>query len=168
METLQELSPEAFAAQFDAQYFADYEKQLETISVEEQAAIALADVLTVKKADGAEKSYEELKSETQTFFANEWVQSNEAVMNYAAAQFAAACMGHVHGSELARDEVLSSVFDKGVSVLFDGHELGNTHHSADQDHTSDDDDEEDSPRHRERRLSRVGHKAAGWFRKRRG
>ncbi len=103
-----EFNPNAFSDDF----FKDYEAQLADIDIEEQASLALAEVLMIKKSDGTEKSYEELRDETRSFFNNDWVRNDEALLNQMALQFAQACMGHSHGNELMQDSVLGSLFEK--------------------------------------------------------
>lgn len=103
---------------FDENFFADYEEQLTDISVEDQASAALANILTIEKNDGTQKSYEELRDEAKTFFSNDLVRNDEAIMNRMAMEFAQACMAHKHGAELAQDGQLGSVFEKGAKSLF--------------------------------------------------
>ncbi len=119
---------------FDDDFFAGYEAELQDVSVEEQAAAALADILTVTNQDGIVKTYEDIRDESRKFFANEWVQQSEMLMNQVASQFAAACMSHPHGSELAQDSILGSVFNAGIEASHgpdDGH--GHDNHEHDDD-----------------------------------
>lgn len=148
-------SPEvpAFNPQaFDDSFFANYEEQLADISVEEQASAALAEILTIEKADGTQKSYEELRDETQTFFSNDWVRNDEAVMNRMAMEFAQACMGHNHGAELAQDGQLGSVFESGVNSLF-----GDKHDHSSDGHNHKGKDDEIDPKTGKKKKKR------GWF-----
>jgi hypothetical protein len=125
------------AEAFDDSFFTAYEEQLSDISVEEQASLALAEVLTIEKADGTQKSYDELRDETRTFFANDWVRNDEAVMNRMAMEFAQACMGHNHGADLAQDNQLGSVFETGINSL-----AGDTHDHKHDGHSHKDKDDE--------------------------
>ena len=131
-------TPAFNAGAFDDSFFTAYEEQLTDISVDEQASLALAEVLTIEKADGTHKSYNELRDETRRFFANDWVRNDEAVMNRVAMEFAQACMAHSHGAELAQDGQLGSVFEAGVNNL-----LGDTHDHKHEAHNDKDDDDID-------------------------
>jgi len=133
-------SPEALnfnPTAFDDNFFAAYEVQLVDISLAEQASIALADILTIEKADGTQKSYEELRYETSNFFANDWVRNDEALMNRMAREFAQACMGHQHGDFLAQDSFLNPMFEKGSDSI-----AGKKHDHKNESHSDSDDDEE--------------------------
>lgn len=104
-------------AAFDDSFFAQYEEELADSDVVEQASLALAAILMIEKADGTQKTYEDLRDETETFFTNEWVQQDEALMDRMAVEFAQACMGHEHGEELMEDTALRSVYDRGFMKL---------------------------------------------------
>ena len=146
-------SPEALnfnPAAFDDNFFAAYEVQLADISLAEQASIALADILTIEKADGTQKSYEELINETRNFFANDWVRNDEAIMNRMAFEFAGNCMGHQHGLGLSMDNQLSSIFENGLKSSNDGnHNHKNGSHSE-----SDEDDDEIDPKTGKKRIKK--------------
>lgn len=105
-------------AAFDAEFFSNYQKQLDELSKEDRASTVLAGILTIKRADGTEKAYEEIRNETIAFFASEPVKQDLALMNRMAYEFAQACMGHNHGSEFAKDEQLGAMFDRGISQIF--------------------------------------------------
>jgi hypothetical protein len=122
----------AFDAQaFDDSFFATYEKQLSDISKEEQASLALANILTIERDDGNQKSYEQIRNETQAFFASDYVRNDEAIMRRIAMEFAQACMEHSHGAELAQDNQLGLIFEKGVDSLFgDGHDHKHDDHAG--------------------------------------
>ncbi|MGH7240719.1 MAG: hypothetical protein ACREGB_00290 [Candidatus Saccharimonadales bacterium] len=133
-------SPEVptFDAQaFDESFFAAYEEQLSGISVEEQASRALKEILTIKKADGTQKSYEEIRDQTQAFFANDLVRNDEVIMNRMAMEFARSCMGHNHGAELAQDTQLGSVFEAGVNNLIGDKHDGHSHKGKDDEYETD-------------------------------
>jgi hypothetical protein len=146
--------PKFDAQAFDDSFFATYEEQLSDISVEEQASIALAEIMTIEKEDGTQKTYEEIKDQTQTFFANPMVRNDEAIMNRMAMGFAQACMGHDHGAELAQDGQLGSVFETGLNNL-NGEKHDHIHdgHS----HKDKDDDEIDPKTGKKKKKKR------GWF-----
>lgn len=149
-------SPEApsfDARAFDEDFFAAYEQELADISIAEQASLALADVLTVQKADGTEKSYEELRDATLAFFTNDWVRNDEAVMNRMMMEFAQACMGHGHGADLAQDGQLGSIFEKGAESL-SGDKHGHEHSS--HDHEEVDEDEEVDPKTGKKKKKKKG------------
>jgi hypothetical protein len=137
-------SPEtpAFSAEaFDENFFAAYEEELTDINPEEQALLALADILTIEQADGTQKTYEQLRYETQAFFANDWVRNDEVMMNRLAMEFAQACISHMHGGELSQGGQLGSMFKKGIGGLFGDAQ----DHNHDHDHDLDDDDDEIDP-----------------------
>ena len=120
------------AQAFDNNFFAAYEEQLAAISIEEQASNALAEILTIQKEDGTLKSYEEIRDETVTFFANDWVRNDEAMMNRMANEFAQACMSHNHGADLAQDNLLGPMFKKGShSIIEDKHDHKSESHNHD-------------------------------------
>jgi hypothetical protein len=144
------------AGEFDDNFFAAYEEQLSDISVEDQASLALADILTIKKANGTQKTYEEIKTDTQTFFANDWVRGDEAIMNRMAIEFAQACMGHSHGAELAQDNQLSSVFENGMNSR-----SGDTHDHKHDGHSHKDSDNEIDPKTGKKKKKRTAW--VGWF-----
>lgn len=126
--------PNFDAQAFDDRFFAAYEEQLSDISIEEQASIALAEIMKIEKEDGTQKTYEEIKDQTQTFFANDWVRNDEALMNRMAMEFAQACMGHNHGAELAQDGQLGSVFETGMNSLnSDKHDHTHNGHNRKED-----------------------------------
>lgn len=115
---------------FDDSFFAAYEAELAGIDVTEQASRALADALKITRDDGTHKSYEDIKEETVTFFANEWVRNDEALLNRMALEFAMACMGHNHDQELAQESQLRDIFEMGnQSLQQDNH--NHTHGSHD-------------------------------------
>jgi hypothetical protein len=150
-------SPEApsFDVQaFDDSFFTAYEGQLSDVSVGDQASAALAAIVTIEKADGSQKSYDELRDETRTFFASDWVRKDEAVMNRLAMEFAQACMSHSHGAELAQDNRLSSIFEDGMQSLTAKEH--SEHRSTDE---GDDDDETDPKADKKKRRGAR----AGWL-----
>ncbi len=124
-------APDFIGEAFDDSFFTKYEEQLSDISIEEQATTALAEIMTIEKADGSQKSYDELRSETQTFFTNDWVRNDEAVMNHMAIEFAHACMGHNHGADLAQDNQLRPVFETGLKNSL-GNKYGHKHKKDDK------------------------------------
>lgn len=103
---------------FDESFFANYEMQPVDMGVEDQASAALAGILTVEQADGTQKTYEQIRDESRAFFANDWVRESEALMDRLAVEFVHQCMDNAYGSELARDDQLGSVFEKGVVSLY--------------------------------------------------
>jgi hypothetical protein len=139
-------TPAFNAAAFNDTFFTQYEEQLSDISVAEQASQALTEILTIAKADGTHKSYGQLRTETQNFFANDWIRADEAVMNRMAMEFAQACMGHEHGAELAQDNLLSSIYDNGARNL-----LGDKHDSKTDATTA-----KDKKKEKKTRSTRVG------------
>jgi len=153
-------SPEALnfnPTAFDDNFFAAYEVQLADISLAEQASIALADILTIEKADGTQKSYEELINETRNFFANDWVRNDEALLNRMAFDFAGNCMGHQHGLSLSMDNQLSSIFEKGLNSSINGkhdHKNGSHSESDEEDDKSDKDDDEIDPKTGKKRIKK--------------
>ena len=139
---------------FDDNFFASYEKQLASISIEDQASVVLAGILTIQKADGTQKSYQQLRDETRAFFSNEMVRNDEAIMNRMTMEFARACMGHDHGSMLAEDNQLGSLFDKGINGLFkDSHDHDDSHSLLTK---KEDDDWEIGPDGKKRKKQKHG------------
>jgi hypothetical protein len=145
--------PHFDAQAFDDSFFSAYEEQLSDISVEEQASIALKEILTVEKENGTQKTYDEIKEQTQTFFSNDWVRNDEIIMNRMTMEFAQACMGHNHGAELAQDGQLGSVFDAGLNNLNgDKHD----HKHDGQSHKDKDDDEIETKTGKKKKKRYVG------------
>lgn len=135
---------------FDADFFDGYQKELADISFEDQASAALANILTIEKADGTQKTYQEIRDESHSFFNSEWVRQSEAVMDRMTAEFAMACMGHPHGSELAQDEALSPVFGEGLKSLYDDHTRDHDGHKH-----SDSDGETDPKTGKKKKKTRL-------------
>ncbi len=113
------MNPEAAAVLngFNEEFFTAYDKRLSDIDIEAQASEALTDILTVRDDDGAARSYEQIKVETEVFFANEWVQEFTARSDALAMQYAQFCMTHNHAAEALTEGTLSSVYEKGKSAL---------------------------------------------------
>lgn len=122
-------SPESLAALFDDGFFADYEHEVAEIDLESQAQAALADILTVQSDDGSRRTYEQIKQETETFFANPLVRQTDALLDSLSRQYMQFCMDHGEGGMAMNDGVLSGVFDRGLQYAqHDGH--GHDHDSA--------------------------------------
>lgn len=147
-------APEFDPSLFTANFFTAYEQQLADIDIAEQAAAALADVLSVHTADGSQKTYQQIRTETSAFFANDWVRQNELLMNQMAVNFAAACMTHPHGAALAQDSSLSALFEKGQDASYNNKHLHeDTVSSRAHDDEEDEDDDEIDPRTGKKRKS---------------
>lgn len=132
------LSPESLAdpgLDFDeAALLASYELELD-INFEEQAQAALSDILAAQSDDNHTKTYEEIKTETEAFFANPWVAEDMRLLDSLALQYAQNCMSHGHGME---EGMLGAIYSRGASQMDDGH---GHHHAA---HASPEKDEEKS------------------------
>jgi|GEM_PF-2851027 len=135
MTSVSEVPLTDFLDGFDTAFLKSYEEELASIDPAEQASAALANILMIVEEDGSQKSYEQIRDETSAFLSSEWVRQDEAIMNRMAQEFALACMSHGHGSELARDVGLGSVFEKGVGNLF-----GDLHQHGDRSHERTTDD----------------------------
>jgi hypothetical protein len=105
-------------AAFNSEFFANYNQKIANSSIEDQAATVLAGILSIRVADGTERTYEQIRDDTRAFFSMDNVKQDMALMQRMSIQFAQACMGHNHGSELARDEQLGSIFDHGINSIF--------------------------------------------------
>jgi hypothetical protein len=145
---------------FDKDFFAAYEEQLSDIRIEDQAILALTDIISIRRLDGTDRSYKELVDETSRFFANDWVKNDEAIINRLVTEGILACSGHAHNDELSPNEQLSfSIFDMTTE-----HSLGETHnhdHNEGTDENEEDDDDEyeiDATTGK-----RVRKKRRGWF-----
>jgi hypothetical protein len=144
-------NPEAF----DDSFFAQYETELADLNIEAQASLALSEILMIEKADGSQKSYEQLRDETRSFFANDLVRNDEMLMNRMAEEFAQACMSHGHGNELMSDSMLKSVYEQGFGSL-----KSNDNKSAESSHNHADDDYEIDPKTGKKTKKK---KKRGWF-----
>jgi len=117
-------SPEHSDELFDADFFADYEQELAGLSVEQQAPAALAGVLTVNNEDGSARSFEQIKAESEAFFANPLIREATGVLDALAMQYMQFCQAHGEGGAAMNEGALGTVFERGLRAADHVHEHG--------------------------------------------
>jgi hypothetical protein len=112
--------------------FAAYEQELSDISAEEQAQAALADILTIQADDGATKSYEQIKQETEVFFSNPAIMQMGRVLDELAMQYAAFCLDRCEEAATTDKGLLGNVYARGLQRL----RMSASDHGHNSDHGS--------------------------------
>ncbi len=116
------------APTFDAEFFANLGQEMEDISLQTAAQDALAGILTIKHADGQEKSFQQIKDEAETFFANPLVADDMRLIESLSMQYADFCASHgLDGSSSMNEGSLGKVYEQGTRHD-DGHDHGNDGH----------------------------------------
>ncbi len=100
------------------EFYERYNRQLANVAEKDRTENVLAGIATLRHADGTEPTYEQIRDEYRSFFNRDNVRYDMALMRQKSIEFAQICMGHNHGSELARDEQLGPIFDRGINSIF--------------------------------------------------
>lgn len=108
--------------------FDDLAMDLEAIDLAETAQAALSGILTIQTDDGETRTWEQIRTESEAFFANPIVANSMELLGAAAAQYAAFC-NHNHGAaEELTGGSLSDIYDLG-NAKHDDHAHSNVHES---------------------------------------
>lgn len=91
--------------------------QLAEQPFEKSAAAVLKGILQIKDAEGKERTFEQIKSETAAFFASPEVVADMNLFNQLSARFAMECQFHFHGQELANSLELSGIHNHGAEHM---------------------------------------------------
>jgi hypothetical protein len=121
-------------------------RQLASMAEEDRTENVFAGIATLRHADGTELTYEQLRDKYRDFFNRDDVRQDMALMRQTSIQFAQFCMGHNHGSELARDEQLGNIFEHGINSIYG--------EKADHKHDLNDKHNEDKKRKKARNTGR--------------
>jgi hypothetical protein len=102
---------------FDADsFFAAYEQELTEVDIAVNAQLALSSILTVQAENGETRSYEQIRREAETFFANPTIAADMQLLDQLAAQYAQFCVGHGHeGIDQLTSGSLEELFERGLS-----------------------------------------------------
>jgi hypothetical protein len=119
-----EKGPTATIFDLGDDFFAQLNLEAQELNLAAVAGEALAGILTIETESGDRRSYEQIKQETEVFFANPLVIQNMELLSSLSAQYADFCAGHgLDASSGINDGALGSVFGRGNSRhgVDDGH-----------------------------------------------
>jgi hypothetical protein len=104
-------------------FFAVYEQELAGVDVEANAKVALDGILSIQNEDGQARTYQQIRSEAEAFFANPIIAADMQLLDSLASQYANFCLSHAHGGFEGLDGgLLESIFERGMSQLRDDHD----------------------------------------------
>lgn len=81
-------------SELDDDFFNALEQELGEVDVQALARSALAGILNVQDENGQSRSYQQIRQESEAFFANSTVRENFELLGALAAQYADFCAGH--------------------------------------------------------------------------
>lgn len=145
------LQEDALDLAFNADFFATYEQELQNVSVKTMAQDVLAGILTLQDDDGQSRSKEQIRAETERFFANPIIARDMRLLDGLAYQYAQFC-NHNHG--------LAEILNNGP--LADVYEWGNSYHDNHV-HDHDSADEHEGSNDRKKSKKKRHGNWLGWF-----